>query len=128
MSSWGYVEVLEQVVARLELTDLPVNVGLWAKGVSRLKKEFPGLLRGVSFVEREPYPPFSEEVSEFLRMFERSLDMKKPNPYFSPLTIERETKQRIKEEIHPALGAKHLTEINRMAEILQTYLLNQAVE
>lgn len=119
--SWNYLDVLELVVACLGGNKFKADKGAWERGILAVRDKYRELLPDVRFTKREPFPPFSREVNEFIRIMDKSRSQSKPNPVYEVVEVSEEAKDDIKAHAHPELK-RQLNVICEMSAVLLPYV------
>jgi hypothetical protein len=118
---WNYADVIALVTAHLPGTQFKGDRSAWLRGVCELTQKYPHLLRGVHFIQREPFTPYSHQVDEVLKMLGRWEYKSDFNPKFRRIEVNEEGKQELRASLEPKLR-DHLEEIRAMANILKGYV------
>ena len=118
---WNYVDVLSLVVAYSPLQKFPGTRAKWHEAIAKLRDEYgdraPELFRDIKFERRDPLPPQSNQVAEFLRTLAWASITEEPNPAYQVVQLKSGQKRQIKERTGPRL-AKYDSLIKEMSESL----------
>lgn len=116
-SGWNYADVIALVTAYLPESLLNGDRGTWQRGIHELSRRYPAYFRGVHFVRKDPYPPYSRQVDEILKMLERWEYRSSFNPKYRRIELGSEAKAELKRALEPKLK-EHLNVIRQMSEVL----------
>jgi hypothetical protein len=116
---WTYLDVMAAILASVEGEKLKASTGTWHEAwrdIASASGKDLGLDR-LSFEDRTPYPPFSDEVEAFMRVLSRSGVLSLGNPKFRYFTLEESAKAQIKDG-NEELLQEHGSEIEQLARTL----------
>ncbi len=120
-SEWNYADVIALVTAYLPETELNGDRGMWQRGVRELSRRYPDYFRGVHFVSKDPYAPYSRQVDEILKMLERWEYRSSFNPKYRRIQLGEDAKRELRATLEPKL-AKHLDKVREMSALLNEYV------
>lgn len=120
-SRWNYADVIALVTASLAGTTFKGERSAWLRGMCELSEKYPNFFRGVHFIRRDPFTPYSRQVDEVLKMLGRWEYKSDFNPRFRRIEVNEEGKEELRASLEPKLS-DHLEEIRAMADILKEYV------
>ena len=123
-ASWNYADVIALVTANLPGDKFNGDRGVWQRGVYEISRKYPHLFRGVHFVRKEPFSPYSRQVDEILKMLERWEYRSSFNPRYCRIELTADAKQDLKDALEAKL-ADHLDTIREMSTILNQHVATQ---
>lgn len=123
-AGWNYADVIALVTANLPGEKFNGDRGAWHRGVYELSRKYPHLFRGVHFVRKDPYPPYSRQVDEILKMLERWEYRSSFNPRYRRIELGADAKEELKNALETKL-ADHLDTIKEMSTILNQHVATQ---
>ena len=125
-ASWNYADVIALVTANLSGETFNGDRGAWQRGFFEISQKYPQLFIGVRFVRKEPYPPYSRQVDEILKMLERWEYRSSFNPRYRRIQLAAEAERELRNELEPKLS-EHADAIRDMSRLLNQYVaLNDA--
>lgn len=120
-SAWNYADVIALVTANLPGRTFNGDRSAWLRGIYALTQKHPQFFRGVHFIRREPYTPYSRQVDEVLKMLGKWEYRSDFNPRYRRIELSDDGKQELKESLERRLS-DHLPEIREMSDILEGYV------
>jgi hypothetical protein len=115
---WNYVDVLSLVLAYSGLTRFEGTRAKWHAAIAKLKDRYedqaPELFKDIHFERRDPLPPQSDEVADFLRTIAWSGIVEEPNPAYQVVQLKKGQRNQIKRRVEPRLR-DHLKVIRKMS-------------
>jgi hypothetical protein len=125
---WNYVDVLSLIIAYSRLTRFEGTRAKWHQVIARLKERYgdraPELFKDIHFERRDPLPPQSDEVAEFLRTIAWSGIAEEPNPAYQVLQLRNGQRRQIIKRVEPRLR-DYIPLIRRMSNDLTKAFLTK---
>ena len=120
---WTYLDVMASIIAEAPKLKFKASTSDWNRLWFDLAQSEDGreLLGDLHFEDREPYPPFSDEVEACIRLLSRAGVLSLGNPRYQYFTIEQENKDAIKRGQERLLAA-HGDAIKRLAHTFSARL------
>lgn len=120
-----FVDVIALALAESSETEFSAETHKWAEALYDICQSYASEvpeLRSITFIERPPLPPQSDQVYEMLTSLAKSREISLPNPQFERIVISDQQKDRIRSAIGEN-SSKYPEKILRdISKILETRL------
>jgi hypothetical protein len=114
-AEWNYLDVMKAILDSLPETRLRAENADWHTAWKHVIDTADGdhLLKDVTFEDRGPFPPYSEEVQVSRHVFQRAGILSLGNPRYQYFTVERDPS-----EVVEAIQRHHAEAIKALAAAL----------